>query len=85
MKNTDYKKKVENTDYKKKVENTNYKKIAEKLSKPILQCDLEGNEIAEYPSIREAERQTGFKNTNICNCLKAKLKTAYGFIWKYKE
>ena len=54
-------------------------------SKPILQFDLEGKAVAEYHSIKEAERQTGFKVTNICQCLKGKIKTAYGFIWKYKD
>ena len=56
----------------------------EDCSKPILQLDLDGNIVNEYPSIHEAERQTGFKNQNICNCLKGKRKTCGGFIWKYK-
>ena len=55
------------------------------LSKPILQFDLEGKLINEYPSINEVERQTGFKNPNICKCLKGKTKTCGGFLWKYKE
>lgn len=54
-------------------------------SKSVLQYDLNGNFIKEYPSMREAERQTG-----ICGidkvCANAKYrKTAGGYIWKYKK
>ena len=50
----------------------------------ILQYSKDGEFIAEYPSIREAERQTGCKNENICSCCKGKLKSTGGYIWKYK-
>jgi hypothetical protein len=56
------------------------------MSKPVLQFDKEGNFIAEYPSMREAQRVFG-KNIpidKVCNGL-PKRKTAGGFIWKYKE
>ena len=55
------------------------------LSKPVLQFDLNGNLIKEYPSIIEAERQTGFNNAHISKCCLGKRKTAYKYIWKYKE
>lgn len=58
-----------------------------KHSFPILQYDLEGNLLNEYPSIREASRQLGVSNGNITLCCSDKYphsKTAYGFIWKYK-
>lgn len=54
-------------------------------SKPVLQYSKTGEFIAEYPSTREAERQTGISSGNICNCCKGKQKSAGGFIWKYKE
>lgn len=52
--------------------------------KPILMCDKEGNVLMEYPSIKEAG---GNKNgiALIKQCLKGKGKTAYGYIWKYKD
>lgn len=53
-------------------------------SKTIIQMDLQENLIKEWKSIREIERQLGFKHANIINFLKGKIKTAYGFIWKYK-
>ena len=54
-----------------------------KASKPIIQYDLEMNFIAEYPSVREAERQLGYKG--ICACLVGKQKTVHGHIFKYKQ
>ena len=54
-------------------------------SKPVIQFSKNGDFIAEYPSAREAERQTGCRNGNICSCCKGKYKSTGGFIWKYKE
>ena len=51
----------------------------------VLQYSKDGKFIAEYPSIKEAEKQTGCYQENICNCCKGKRKSAGGFIWKYKE
>ena len=51
----------------------------------ILQFSKEGELIAEYPSIAEAERQTGCNRGNICKCCRGERKYAGGFIWKYKE
>ena len=51
----------------------------------ILQFSKDGEFIAEYPSTKEAERQTGCNSSHICQCCKGKRKSAGGFIWKYKE
>ena len=61
------------------------KKRIAKCSKPIIQLTLNGEFVSEYPSAREAERQTGFSNGSINNCLKGRYKQYGGFIWKYKE
>ena len=62
------------------------KKMSEnRPSKPVLQFSKTGEFIAEYPSTREAERQTGCYQSNICACCKGKYKSTGGFIWKYKE
>lgn len=51
-------------------------------SKAVLQYDLKGNFIKEYPSIREVYRQTGiYSIEKVC---KGQRRTAGGFIWKYK-
>ena len=61
------------------------KKIRENTpSKSVLQFSKDGEFIAEYPSIMEAERKTGFNNGHICACCKGKLKSTGGYIWKYK-
>lgn len=51
----------------------------------VLQYDKHGNLIAEYKSIKEACIQTFTMYQNIYRCLSGKIKTASGFIWKYKE
>ena len=51
----------------------------------ILQFSKDGEFIAEYSSIMDAERKTGCKNQSICSCCKGKRKSTGGFIWKYKE
>ena len=38
-----------------------------------------------YKSALEAERQTGIRNSSICECCKGKRKTAGGLHWKYNE
>ena len=49
---------------------------------PVVQYDLEGNFIKEYPSAAEAARENGYRADVICWCCRGKLKTAYGFVWK---
>ena len=62
------------------------KKMSESMGvNGILQFSKNGEFIAEYPSIKEAERQTGCYHGNICKCCKGRLKTCGGFIWKYKK
>lgn len=41
--------------------------------------------IAEFPSLMEAERQTGIANSNICACLKGRKKSAGGYYWFYAD
>ena len=55
-----------------------------KLSKPVLQLDMQGNIIKEWISIAEAERNV-FRQSGISNCCAGRIKTHKGFIWKFKE
>ena len=41
--------------------------------------------ILEFPSLMEAERQTGISNKHICDCLKGRCKSAGGYYWIYAE
>ena len=62
------------------------KKIRENSpSKAVIQLSKDGEFIAEYSSIHEAERQTECQHQSICECCKGERKSTGGFIWKYKE
>lgn len=59
-----------------------------KTSKPVNQYSKQGYYIATYPSVNEAERQTGVPKQNISACCLGKAKSAgkvgaEKFIWKY--
>lgn len=52
---------------------------------PVIQMDLDGNEIASFDSIRQAEAMTGIDKTHIscaCSGLYGR-KTAGGYKWRY--
>ena len=51
-------------------------------NKPILQYDLDGNFIREWECAYDVGKEI---QSNINHCLKGRYKTAYGYIWKYKE
>ncbi|MBQ3414509.1 MAG: HNH endonuclease [Clostridia bacterium] len=59
--------------------------IKKKLSKPILQYDMKGNFLKEWPSGIEIQRQLGFSQANISRCCLGKSNYAYLYKWKYKE
>jgi group I intron endonuclease len=52
--------------------------------KPIIQYTKDMEKVDEYLSIRDAERKTGVYRSNISKCCKLKVKSAGGFIWRYK-
>lgn len=58
---------------------------AKPYMKPIYQFDKFGNLIAEYESIKQAERITGFNNSCICMVCKKKRNSIYGYTFRYKE
>lgn len=55
------------------------------LSKKVNQYDLKGNLIKQWGCIRDITRELNYASTNISGCCKEKLKTAYGYIWRYAE
>ena len=55
-----------------------------KNSISILQFTKDGEFVKEWPSAHEAQRQLGIFQSNICLCLKGRLKLAGGFVWRYK-
>ena len=52
-------------------------------AKKILQFTKSGEFIREWPSLKEASRQLGIAQSNICNCCNGKLKSAGGYVWRY--
>lgn len=62
--------------------NTN--KHIDSLKKTICQYTLDGEFVAEYNSLRDAERMTNIYHSNIGKCCSGKYKTAGGFVWKLK-
>lgn len=67
--------------------NITYGTRMERISKPVVQLDKEGNLVAEYKSTKEASRVTGIPQSNICKCCQHKYgrNSAGGFIWIYKD
>jgi predicted GIY-YIG superfamily endonuclease len=64
-----------------------HKLIGEKNSKPVLQLDKQNNLIQEFKSVKDALEYFGKSINNSCitACLKERQKTAFDYIWKYKE
>lgn len=61
---------------------TGITKRSNSLKIPILQYSLDGEFIREWPSATDVGREV---KGGICSCLKGRKKTAFGYIWKYKE
>ena len=53
-------------------------------SKPIIQYDRLGNFIREWPSATKVYEETGIYQANISKCCSGKIKSAGGYIWRYK-
>ena len=68
-------------------QNRNHKLIGEKNSKPIIQLDTQNNIICEFKSVKEALKyfKKSINNSCITACLKGRQKTAFEYVWKYKE
>jgi hypothetical protein len=54
-------------------------------ARPVQKYSLEGKLLDEYYSAMEAGRANGCRQSGISECCNGKQKTAYGYIWKYKE
>ena len=53
--------------------------------KPVLQYTKDGQFVAEYPSLREVERQLGYNKSCISLCCNDKLPHAYDYLWRFKD
>ena len=60
------------------------KDVITKLSKKVIQYDLDNNLVKIWDSFQEIGRN-GFNHKNVHMCCQGKRKTHKGFIWKYYE
>ena len=66
-------------------ENCNHGTRNARMAKSVGQYTTNGKLIKIWQSTHEVERQLGFANQNISSVARGKLKTAYGYVWKYVE
>jgi hypothetical protein len=57
----------------------------QKRSRRIIQYDMSGNKMKEYPSLVEAEKATGAAPANIRKVATGKTQSANGYVWKYAD
>lgn len=50
---------------------------------PIIQLTKNNEFVKQWDCITDIQKELGYSAGNICWCCKGKLKTAYGFIWRY--
>lgn len=53
--------------------------------KTILQYTKNNIIVKEWDNLASIEQNSKYNRSNICDVCKGKRKTAYGYIWKYKE
>lgn len=78
---------VDNLEWCDRSYNVNYGTRNEKLYKKVLQFTKDGEFVKEWQSLIEIERQLGFLIQAISECCNNKphRKTAYDYIWKFKN
>lgn len=55
------------------------------LSVKVYQYSIDGYFIKEFPSMREAERETGIDNSFICACCKGRVAYSKNYRWSYTK
>ena len=76
---------VNNLEWMTQADNNRYGTRIARCSKQVQMFDKSTGELlATFPSIKEAELQTGISSGNICSCCNGNRdKSAGGFVWKY--
>lgn len=64
---------------------TRTQRQSEKLSKPVLQYSKSGAFVKEWKSTHDVKRNLGYSNGYISSCCNGRYKSAYNFIWKFKD
>lgn len=58
--------------------------VKENMSKPVIQYDLEGNKLAEFPSANEAGRRLGIRQGLISTVCRGEKPKTHSYVFKYK-
>ena len=74
-----------NNNYGTRIQRVNEKNTNGKLSKPVIQYTKTGELIKEWKSTKDVERNLRYDHKNISSCCLGKYKSAYGFVWRYKQ
>ena len=76
---------VENLEWCTRIYNMNYGTRNQRMSKPVIL--IKNNETVEFKSLTDAANyiKKGANISNISRCCKGLRKTAYGYVWKFKE
>lgn len=80
---------IENLEWCNHIYNINYGTAPQRMSqnhkKVVYQYSLDGELIAEYPSVKEAAQQLGYSKGNLSNACTGRYETAYGYKWAYNK
>ena len=60
-----------------------YKDKIKNRPQPIVQYALTGKKIAQFVSVSEASRETGFNASSLLDCAHRRMKTSHGFVWRF--
>ena len=62
--------------------------LVEKLSKPVVALDLEGNTLKEFETTKECAKEYGVSSTMVktyCRSIEPKVAKKFNVIWRYKD
>lgn len=62
---------------------TRNKQISKRVSKKVMQLSIDGKKIKKWNSITEAGNHLGCHISQISACCHGRIKTAYGYRWKF--
>lgn len=74
------------TEYGFKKDKSNWKdQVISNPMKIVLQFDVNNNFIREWVGLKSINRELNINSSNIANCCRGLVKSAGGYIWKYKD